>query len=75
MKPNPFSDITIMTQQAIFWFNIACNNHNPDGTDYDIHRFYIHTCMYFPNFNIYFRYLGQLLTVQQSNIERTRRGN
>ena len=44
-KPNPFSDITIMTQQqAIFWLNIACNNHNPDGTDYDIHRFYIHTC-------------------------------
>ena len=38
MKPNPFSDITIMTQQqAIFWFNIACNNHNPDGTDYDIY--------------------------------------
>ena len=27
MKPNPFSDITIMTQQqSIFWFNIACNN-------------------------------------------------
>ena len=38
MKPNPFSDINIMTQQqAIFWFNIACKNHNPDGTDYDIH--------------------------------------
>ena len=28
MKPNPFSDITIMTL-----------------TDYDIHRFYIHTCI------------------------------
>ena len=46
VKPNPFSAITTMTQQqAIFWFNIACNNHNPDGTDYDIHRFYIHTCI------------------------------
>ena len=63
MKPNPFSDIAIMTQQqAIFWFNIACNNHNPDGTDYDMHRFYI---MYYPHFKI--------LTVQQSNIERTSR--
>ena len=37
MKPSPFSDINIMTQQQdIFWFNAACNNHNPDGTDYDI---------------------------------------
>ena len=27
--------------------------------------------MYYPNFKMYFRYLGQLLTVQQSNIERT----
>ena len=27
--------------------------------------------MYYPSFKIYFRYLGQLLTVQQSNIERT----
>ena len=45
MKPNPFSAITIMTQQqAIFWFNIACNNHNPDGTDYRIYigSTYIH---------------------------------
>ena len=45
MKPNPFSDITIMTQQqTIFRFNIACNNHNPDGTDYYTHigSTYIH---------------------------------
>ena len=39
MKPNPFSDINIMIQQAIFWLNIACNNHNPDGTDYDIYNY------------------------------------
>ena len=38
MKPNPFSDINSMTQQqATFRFNVACNNRNPDGTDYDIH--------------------------------------
>ena len=68
MKPNPFSDINIMTQQqAIFCLNIACTNHNPDGTHYDIQ--YIHIVQ------IYFRYLEQLWTVQQSNInlERTSR--
>ena len=53
-KPNPFSDITIMTL-----------------TDYDVHRFYIY--IYYPNFKILFRYQGQFLTVQQSNIERTSR--
>ena len=60
-------------QQAIFWFNIACSNHNPDGTDYDKQRFYIHTWpyMYYQHFKNFVRYLGQLLTVQQSNIERT----
>ena len=68
MQPNPFSDINIMTeQQAIFWFKISSNNHNLMERT----RIYIHT--YFPNVRIYFRYLGQLLTLQQSNIERTSR--
>ena len=68
MQSNPFSDINIMTQQqAIFWLNISCNNHNL----MELTRICIHT--YFPNFRIYFHYLGQLLTVQQSNIEMTNR--
>ena len=67
MKPNPFSDITIMTQrQAIFWFNIACNNHNPDGTDYDIHlgSTYIHVLS---NFFYFFSLSG--ITLDSATVQ------
>ena len=45
MNPNPFSDINNMTQQqAIFWLHAARNNHNHDGSDYDIQAYLLSTC-------------------------------